>query len=460
MQAALVLELLLIHTAVEIMTVVSTRSAFRDLTPSCAFVFIGLCGALFCYYDKSIPVESGAGVCLFWALLGIIQRIPGSYSLLVPAAILLPVQNDLVFIACCCFCIAIAVMELRNVLLQNKGVQNLRYELHDAQFQQHIVNRHIARYPLLLDICSDLSNAQEKGHLADLLCHKIMKLIPEAIHASVTIGSVQDYHTLYTLESQDTSFCYAHSHNDEDAHIRYVLSEERLCTIRHGTCVEVLIPLRGDRRQQNLDDEHGVVRIIFPSQGLEDHFITEILVALGRIAGLSLASVRLIESARSLALKDDLTGLFGQHEFLARLEEHVATAQRDQQSVAVIMCDMDHLKNYNDTYGHPAGDMALKHVGHVISETLPDGCIACRYGGEEFAVCITNHTHTKIAKIAEELVSGIRNRKLDNDTFVTASLGWAELQKDEDYRTLLNRADNACYQAKHTGRDRVEVATS
>ena len=128
----------------------------------------------------------------------------------------------------------------------------------------------------------------------------------------------------------------------------------------------------------------------------------------------------------------------------------------------MLMCDIDHFKNINDTYGHDFGDQALKHVAKVIGETLAKyDIIASRFGGEEFALLLPNST-TGFAKVAaEELRIACALLPVEAEgksTRVTMSVGVASAtQPQSDLTRLLSFADTALYRAKRGGRNRVEV---
>ncbi len=184
--------------------------------------------------------------------------------------------------------------------------------------------------------------------------------------------------------------------------------------------------------------------------------------ALGRLGGMGLATVDLVNQQRSLALHDDLTGLYGQHEFLRRLDEQVAHSRRHKHPLGVLMCDLDHPKKFNDRWGHPAGDLALVGVAKAISAALPANAIARRYGGEEFAVVVSDLDIAALGALAEKLRSAIASSEVDPahpERTVTASIGYALRTDEEDGRAALARADAAGYRAKHAGRNRVEAAT-
>jgi len=167
-----------------------------------------------------------------------------------------------------------------------------------------------------------------------------------------------------------------------------------------------------------------------------------------------------LEQVRRAATLDDLTRVLNRNTFNRLLEQ---TLSKGTAGVALVMLDIDHFKQFNDQYGHPLGDRVLEHVGEVLRGALPAKAIAARYGGEEFCVVLQNcrdlasaqqfaeHLRTKI----QALRIKARNTDAVLDT-VTASFGVAMAQLGDTPVNLLTRADEAMYQAKHKGRNRVE----
>jgi diguanylate cyclase (GGDEF)-like protein len=348
-------------------------------------------------------------------------------------------------------------------------VRLLRAELRDAEHERTLLHRHIQRYPVLLESCLDLSNARELDHFATMLCERTSELLPNITSVRVFLGTAnkQTCYAAHDKQSQSQS----QSQQNNQAHSKaieasvehqYVASEARQLIQRSGRAVRIFIPLRGDRRQADGHEGlRGVLDVALTSDDVGDRLSFELLHALGRLGGLGLGSIDLVSQARSLALHDDLTGLFGQHEFLRRLDEQTALARRQKMPLGIIMCDMDHLKKFNDRYGHAAGDAALRQVAETMRRILPEDTIVCRYGGEEFAALLSGRDLSRLSLIADALCSAIaeqaimwENKKLQ----VTASLGVAVLHPDEPPRAMLNRADSACYAAKAAGRNQVARA--
>jgi diguanylate cyclase (GGDEF)-like protein len=127
--------------------------------------------------------------------------------------------------------------------------------------------------------------------------------------------------------------------------------------------------------------------------------------------------------------------------------------------VAVLLCDVDHFKKVNDTYGHPIGDEVLRRVARVLQEVPRKIDIPARYGGEEFAVLLDNVDVAQAKQVAERIRIEISRVVVESDKgplSVTESIGVAAFPDDgRDRATLIERADLALYHAKHTGRNRV-----
>jgi diguanylate cyclase (GGDEF)-like protein/PAS domain S-box-containing protein len=177
-------------------------------------------------------------------------------------------------------------------------------------------------------------------------------------------------------------------------------------------------------------------------------------------SGLSLANVRLREQLRYQSIRDPLTGLFN-HSYLEQtLEREVSRAARERSTVGVIMLDIDHFKRFNDTFGHDAGDVLLREVGYFLQGRIRKEDIACRYGGEEFTIVLSHASLEDTAKRAEQLRAEVREVHVKHQGQllgpITFSFGVAAFpEHGTTFTEVLKAADNALYQAKAEGRDRV-----
>jgi diguanylate cyclase (GGDEF)-like protein len=163
------------------------------------------------------------------------------------------------------------------------------------------------------------------------------------------------------------------------------------------------------------------------------------------------------------ALIDALTGLGNRRTFDQRIAADVARAMRHNQALSLLMVDLDHFKEINDRYGHTTGDTVLSAVGVMLQDSLRVADIACRYGGDEFAVILPETTKTEAWLVAEKLRIGLQELSIvssqGQQISVRASLGVASFGPEHDSPLhLLEAADAALYRAKHGGRDRVELA--
>ena len=168
------------------------------------------------------------------------------------------------------------------------------------------------------------------------------------------------------------------------------------------------------------------------------------------------------DQLRELATTDPLTAMFNRRHFLARLDEAQALSERlVDQPVSVLMLDIDHFKHVNDSHGHHAGDQVLKHFAALIGGGLRKTDTAARLGGEEFAILMPGTHPMAAGKFAERLRLRVAESAVsvgDQQVPITVSIGVsAVLATDADGLDVLKRADEAMYEAKLAGRNRVRI---
>ncbi len=155
-----------------------------------------------------------------------------------------------------------------------------------------------------------------------------------------------------------------------------------------------------------------------------------------------------------LASTDELTGVKNRRRFREDLDLLFSQADRLKAPLSLILLDIDHFKQYNDAFGHPAGDEVLREVGRVLRTTLRGHDVVARYGGEEFVVLLPTTGADEAVEVAERLRRTIAEYAWPHRP-VTASFGVATSEPDTpDAATLVDRADRALYFAKGAGRDR------
>jgi diguanylate cyclase (GGDEF)-like protein len=187
--------------------------------------------------------------------------------------------------------------------------------------------------------------------------------------------------------------------------------------------------------------------------------IRPIANAMGDAMSLALSSIALREQLRSQALRDPLTGLYNRRFLEEILERMCRDAERRKTSISALMIDLDHFKKLNDQHGHAAGDAALRDVAAAILSCLRSVDVACRYGGEELVVLLSDCALANATVKAEQIRVRIAELTSASGVTVTASLGVASIpETSSEAANLLATADAALYQAKQQGRDRVVTA--
>ncbi|MDI6744202.1 MAG: GGDEF domain-containing protein [Thermodesulfovibrionales bacterium] len=172
---------------------------------------------------------------------------------------------------------------------------------------------------------------------------------------------------------------------------------------------------------------------------------------------------QLYERVQALAVHDGLTGLYNHQEFQRLLGLEVDRAKRYSKEFSLMMIDADYFKQFNDTYGHPAGDKALKDIGDIIKKNFRSVDIAARYGGEEFVVVLIETPLKQAEDAAERLRSLVASHSFHIEgktASLTVSIGLASFPADSDTgEGLVKAADQALYNAKNSGRNRACVFT-
>ncbi len=207
----------------------------------------------------------------------------------------------------------------------------------------------------------------------------------------------------------------------------------------------------------------GILRLDSP---VSNYFQTEsirFLSTIGDLGAVAIENAQLYERVEDLAIHDSLTGLFLRRHFLDRMAQEMSRELRKNQEISFLMLDLDHFKQYNDQFGHMAGDIVLKALAMMLRDTfsLPGDCV-CRYGGEEFAVFLPECSQAKAVELAEGFREKIEAQRFlirRSSTRITVSIGVATFPQDATVREeLIERADRALYLAKQEGRNRVRAA--
>jgi diguanylate cyclase len=168
-----------------------------------------------------------------------------------------------------------------------------------------------------------------------------------------------------------------------------------------------------------------------------------------------------LDTVRKESRLDPLTGIANRKTFDCEVAAAVADAAGSGDPVALLMCDIDHFKRFNDTWGHQTGDQVLRLVANCLSENVKGRDTAARYGGEEFVVILRQTGLPGAVRLADQIRASVEGKKLVKKSTgdilgtITISLGVAAFAPGDNAELLVQRADRCLYQAKNSGRNKV-----
>jgi len=192
----------------------------------------------------------------------------------------------------------------------------------------------------------------------------------------------------------------------------------------------------------------------------------QLLSAFANQAAIAIQNAQLHQEIKGLSITDGLTDLYNFRYLQERLEEETKRAQRFRRPLALIMADIDHFKEFNDTYGHPEGNKVLKVLANIIKANVREIDIVGRYGGEEFIIILPEADREEAQRIAERIRIKVEEYNFQNkedhlnnpNRKITLSLGVTSyFQESISPQNLIYKVDQALYQAKRKGRNRVEA---
>jgi diguanylate cyclase (GGDEF)-like protein/PAS domain S-box-containing protein len=207
----------------------------------------------------------------------------------------------------------------------------------------------------------------------------------------------------------------------------------------------------------------GMLHIENQEPGWQKKDIEELVLILSEHLALSLSNINLREKLRAQSIRDPLTGLFNRRYMEETLEREILRANRAKTAIGIIMLDIDHFKDFNDTFGHEAGDAILHALGLLLQCQVRSSDVACRFGGEEFILILPEASVEITRERAEQIRLAVREMHIEfahqavGD--ITVSLGIAGYSiHGKTSEELMQKVDKALYKAKRLGRDRVEMA--
>jgi diguanylate cyclase (GGDEF)-like protein len=224
-----------------------------------------------------------------------------------------------------------------------------------------------------------------------------------------------------------------------------------------------MVALDGVLSYSLVDERYQANMYLLPERRMLPYH-NEILEIVVKTLGIALKNHLSIKRLEGDVAMDPLTGCYNRRGFERLLTHHVAGAQRHGRDLSLIMFDIDHFKQVNDTYGHPAGDAVLKAISKAVLCAVRKGDYLARYGGEEFIVVLPDTQILKAVELADRLRGIIETLDVPIPDVgclrKTASFGVACLRHHPDREALVRAADTMLYEAKTRGRNRVMPAIS
>ncbi len=222
------------------------------------------------------------------------------------------------------------------------------------------------------------------------------------------------------------------------------LDTSRSDTSEYNISTAICVPLNSIR---------GILGALYFDSDKKDTFSTqdeEFLETVALQASAAIDHALLYQSA----ITDPLTGLYSHRHFQQSVEQAVRHAERSGQAISLVIMDLDHFKDINDTYGHDVGNECLIQVGNILRNILRDSDILARFGGDEFEILLPDTDSAMAEKVAEKIRRKLEKERFSEHVDIKATLGVASFPKNgKDGQTLFLRADEALYDAKKNGRN-------
>ena len=330
------------------------------------------------------------------------------------------------------------VVETKIALYEGKITQNER--------RKNDINQQISNYQLLGRMAQLFGTTLEEDKIVQLIAETAGKFIGKG-EWKVIKGSEQDEFSSY-IEANNLALL-----------ARNLQADKRFFLQRIDFLSLVAVPLEVNNRFW------GILKGSSEQADVFDESDLRLLSVLGGIASLALNNIVLYQKTQELAITDGLTGLYVQKYFKQRLAEEIQRSRMHKLPLSVTIFDIDFFKNFNDTYGHSAGDAVLRQISSYLRRRLRETDFVCRYGGEEFAVIMLQTDIKEAVMVCEDIRKGIETERffLPVESFqpiqvhVTVSIGIAGFNENiQNEEAFLALSDKMLYEAKTDGRNKVK----
>ena len=324
----------------------------------------------------------------------------------------------------------------------------------------------LERYSILKDVVEELSVALSADDINNLIIEKAYETIKKGGRVLLFLVDTEKQELMLTA-SKNTSRVKA---KKGDLFDHWVLRHRKPLIIEDAAA-DFRFPADEVEKEKgvfrslitvplvNEDKVVGILRMDNPKELIytqDDLRLLDILADLGVVA---IQNAILYSQTQELAIHDGLTGLFVRRYFMERFSEEVKRAARSKGTFSLMMIDIDNFKDYNDKYGHTAGDLVLKHLSQAINSKIKEGDMLARYGGEELVLFLVGVNKESAAGYAESIRKMAENNPImlrRKESRVTVSIGVSNYPKDSILKDeLIKIADNRLYKAKNSGRNRV-----
>ena len=349
-----------------------------------------------------------------------------------------------------------AFLELENInikILKNNLQKTFEVILSQISFAtlNNLLNNqmqiNIKFYDAMKNIAKIIENQYELNYIIPIIGEMIDRFIANHLIYVFLKDEQEQYKLIWPLSCKDENIIKMLNKVTFDQ--EYIISDDKKIAI---------FPLKSDNK---ILGAIAASSNIYPLNDRE----TTYLLQLANQSSTTIGRANMYSEILKHATMDALTGLNNRRQFEIRLNQEFATAKRKNKKLCCMMTDIDYFKKINDTYGHIAGDIVLKKVASIIESQLREYDTASRYGGEEFCILLPYTTIEEAKFVAERLRKKVESEKIDisqayseqKEVQVTISIGVSEFNEHTILtpKDLYKKADEALYQAKEQGRNRV-----
>ncbi len=319
-----------------------------------------------------------------------------------------------------------------------------------SSIYNHVVQEHMATGLNFYDAMKNIAKIIENQYELEYIIPQIGEMVDRFISSHLIYIFLKDENNQFKL------IWPSNCHNEEifkmlqTVNDKVVISDDR----RIG-----IFPINGDETKLGALVAYSTIGKLTENE-------IDYLIELTKQSGITIQRANVYSEVLKHATLDALTGLNNRRQFEIRLKQETAQSIRKNTDLCGLMLDIDYFKRVNDTYGHAAGDCVIRGIAEIISKTIREYDIACRYGGEEFFVLLPMTKIEDTLAVAQRIRQNIQNTKIDITEAkvkgvpylqVTASLGINYFDKKVSPEEFYQGADKALYQSKINGRNRVTV---